>query len=300
MTLGVIILEEYMGTKRTLQQLAKTTRPLVFPGCYDALSARIAEMAGFEAVLVGGFSTSASLFALPDFGILTQTEMIRTVRYVAQAVDIPVIADADTGYGGPINVIRTVKELENAGAKGMILEDQLWPKRCGHMTGKKVIPAEEYEQKLLAALETRRDPGFFIVARTDALGPLGIEEAMRRANRYRELGADAIFVEAPKSKDDLRVVRQNVSGPLIANMIEGGLTPILTLEDFEELGYQFVGYVLSSIFTVAKALTGVLTELKAKGTTKQYEQHMTTFKEFTEIVRLPEFFALEQKYSLKQ
>ncbi len=289
-----------MEKKRTLAELATTTRPLVFPGCYDALSARIAQMAGFEAVLVGGFSTSASLFALPDFGILTQTEMIRTVRYVAQSVDIPVVADADTGYGGPINVIRTVKELENAGAQGMILEDQLWPKRCGHMTGKKVIPAEEYEQKLIAALETRRDPGFFVVARTDARGPLGLDEAISRANRYRKLGANAIFVEAPKSKEELRIIRQNVPGPLIANMIEGGLTPILTLDEFEELGYQFVGYVLSSIFTVAKALMNMLEELRTQGTTKGYEPNMATFKEFTEIVRLPEFFALEQKYSLKE
>jgi 2-methylisocitrate lyase-like PEP mutase family enzyme len=211
-----------------------------------------------------------------------------------------VIVDADTGYGGPINVIRTVRDLENAGVQGMILEDQLWPKRCGHMVGKKVIPMEEYEQKLLAALETRKDPkSFLITARTDARGPLGLDEAIKRGNRYHELGADVIFVEAPESKEELRIIRENIPGPLTANMIEGGLTPILTLDEFEELGYQGVGYVLSAVFAAGKAIKNVLEELKAKGTTKDYESHLATFDEFTKMVRLPEVFGLEQKYSIK-
>jgi methylisocitrate lyase len=238
---------------------------------------------------------------MPDFGLLSQTEVVSTARYVAQAVDIPVVCDADTGYGGPINVIRTVRELEGAGVQGMILEDQLWPKRCGHMVGKKVIPMEEYEQKLLSALETRKDPeSFLVIGRTDARGIVSLDEAIKRANRYRELGADAIFVEAPKDKEELKTIRENVEGPLVANMIEGGLTPILSLEEFEELGYQFVGFVLSSIFAAAAAITNVLKELKTKGTTRDYEKHMATFDEFTKIVRLPETFALEQKYSLKE
>jgi len=290
-----------MSGKKSYRELSLSTRPILVPGAYDALSARIAELVGFEVVIVSGYATTASLMAKPDFGLLTQTEVITTARYIAQSVGIPVIADADTGYGGPINVIRTVRELEAAGVQGMIIEDQLWPKRCGHMTGKKVIPMEEYGQKLLAALETRSDPNRFLVtARTDALGPLGIDEAIRRANRYHELGADVIFVEAPRDREQLRVIRENVPGPLVANMIEGGLSPILTLEEFEELGYQFVGFVLSSIFAAAKAIMKVLTELREKGTTRDFEPDMATFDELTKIVRLPETFALEQKYSIKE
>ncbi len=290
-----------MDKKRKFRELSKTEKPVVIPGVYDALSARIVELVGFEAVLVSGYGTTASLHAMPDFGLLNQSEVVNTARYIAQAVDIPVIQDADTGYGGPINVIRTVRELENAGVQGMILEDQLWPKRCGHMVGKKVIPMEEYEQKLLAALETRSDPeSFLITARTDARGPLGLDEAIKRANRYHELGADAIFVEAPKDKDELRIIRENVPGVLSANMIEGGLTPILSLEEFEELGYQFVGYPLSTVFAVGRALKNVLTELREKGTTRHYEEHLATFDEFTQMVRLPETFALEQRYSIKE
>jgi carboxyvinyl-carboxyphosphonate phosphorylmutase len=290
-----------MNKKKKFRELSKTEKPVVIPGVYDALSARIVELVGFEAVLVSGYGTTASMHAMPDFGLLNQSEVVSTARYIAQAVDIPVIQDADTGYGGPINVIRTVRELENAGVQGMILEDQLWPKRCGHMVGKKVISMEEYEQKLLAALEARSDPeSFLITARTDARGPVGLDEAIKRANRYHELGADAIFVEAPKDKDELRVIRENVPGVLTANMIEGGLTPLLSLDEFEELGYQFVGYPLSTVFAVGKALMSVLTELKEKGTTRDYEQHLSTFDEFTQIVRLPETFKLEQRYSLKE
>ncbi len=287
--------------KKKLKDLSATSKPILVPGAFDALSARIAELEGFESVIVSGYATSASLLALPDFGLLTQTEVVRTAHYIAQAVNIPVICDADTGYGGPINVIRTVKALENAGVQGMIIEDQLWPKRCGHMVGKKVIPMEEYEQKLLAALETRKDPeSFLVIARTDARGPVNLDEAISRSNRYRELGADVIFVEAPQNKEELKIIRESVEGPLVANMIEGGLTPILSLEDFEELGYQFVGFVLSSIFAAASAITNVLKELKAKGTTKGYEENMATFDAFTKIIQLPETFDLEQKYSLKE
>lgn len=287
--------------KKRLIDLAATSKPILVPGAFDALSARIAELEGFECVIVSGYATSASLLALPDFGLLTQTEVARTAQYIAQAVNIPVICDADTGYGGPINVIRTVKELEKAGVQGMIIEDQLWPKRCGHMVGKKIIPMQEYEQKLLAALETRKDPdAFLVIARTDARGPVTLDEAILRANRYRELGADVIFVEAPQSKEELRIIRDSVEGPLVANMIEGGLTPILSLAEFEELGYQFVGFVLSSIFAAASAIKAVLSELKAKGTTIGYEGNLASFDEFTKLVQLPETFALEQKYSLKE
>ncbi len=294
-------MENGKENRKKLKDLSAATKPILVPGAFDALSARIAELEGFESVIVSGYATSASLLALPDFGLLTQTEVVRTAQYIAQAVNIPVICDADTGYGGPINVIRTVKALENAGVQGMIIEDQLWPKRCGHMAGKKVIPMEEYEQKLLAALDSRKDPeSFLVIARTDARGPITLDEAIRRANRYRELGADVIFVEAPQNKDELKIIRESVEGPLVANMIEGGLTPVLSLEEFEELGYQFVGFVLSSIFAAASAIKNVLKELKAKGTTRDYEDRMATFDEFTNLIQLPETFALEQKYSLKE
>ncbi|MBU2646706.1 isocitrate lyase/PEP mutase family protein [bacterium] len=285
---------------KNIKELLGSGKTIISLCCHDALSARIIEMAGFPFVMLSGFGYSGSMLAAPDFGLLTQTEIVRMAGHVSRAVSIPVMVDGDTGYGGPINVIRSVKELEAVGAKGMMLEDQVWPKRCGHMVGKQVVPMEEYEQKLLAALEARSDPdSFSILARTDALGPLGMDEAIKRANRYYELGADQIFVEAPGSKEEYRIIRENVpDAPLVANMIEGGLSPILPLEEFEELGYQIVGYPLTTIFAAAKAIKDAVAELKTKGHTKDYQDNLATFEEFTRIVRLPEFYDLEQKYSV--
>lgn len=279
-------------------ELEENNYPIVLPGVYDALSARIAQQAGFKAVVFSGYAATASIMAKPDFGLLTQTEIINSARYISNAVDISLIVDCDTGYGGPVNVIRTVEEIEKTGASGMILEDQQWPKRCGHMVGKKVIDIEEYEQKLLAALESRKKPdSFSVTARTDALGPLGIDEAIKRANRYHELGASAVFVEAPQNKEELQIIRQNVPGPLVANMIEGGLSPLLSLDEFAQIGYQFVGYPLSGIFAASHALKNVFTNLKKYGSTVDMASQMDQFDEFVQIVELEKTYKLEQKYS---
>lgn len=287
--------------QKNLKDLLAEERTILLPGAYDALSARIAEQTGFEAVVLGGFATTASMMAMPDFGILNQGEVIRTARYVAQAVNIPVIVDADTGYGGPINAIRTVQELELAGVQGMIIEDQVWPKRCGEMMGKKVIPMEEFEQKLLAALEARKNPKkFLITARTDSLSVLGMDEALKRANRYHELGADIVYVEGPRNKEEMKIISKNVPGPLTALHIEGGISPDISVEAYEEMGYKLIGFVLSTVFAAAKAIKNVLEELKTTRSTKNYEPKMVNFFEFTEMVGLNKLYALEQKYSIRE
>lgn len=286
-------------SQKYLYDIIREKKAVLLPGAYDALSARIAEQAGFEAIVLGGFATTASIMGMPDFGLLHQGEVVRTARYVANAVNIPVIVDADTGYGGPINAIRTVQELELAGVQGMILEDQVWPKRCGEMLGKKVIPMEEFEQKLLAALEARKDPTrFLITARTDALGPHGMDEALKRANRYHELGADIVYVEGPRTREDLEIIGKNVPGPLTALHIEGGLSPAVSVKEYEAMGFQFIGFVLSTVFAAAKAIKDVLVELKATQSTKTCESNMVSYQEFTEMVGLQKLYALEQKYSI--
>lgn len=202
---------------------------LVMPGVYDALTAKIAEHVGFEAIFQTGYGTSASLLALPDFGFLSITETLETARRITRAVNIPLIVDVDTGYGNPLTVAKLVNDLQSIGASGMFLEDQVWPKRCGHMKGKEVIDSNEYVQKLKSAIEAKKDDSeFLIVARTDAAAPLGLDEAIRRGKLYKQIGADIVFVEAPHSIEDLKKVSEQIDAPLVANMIEEGVTPNLT------------------------------------------------------------------------
>lgn len=227
---------------------------MIAAGVYDALSARLAERAGFEVLFLSGFGVAATLLGEPDLGLLTQTEILDTARRVIRAVDVPVVVDGDTGHGGPLNVQREVRELVAMGARGVLLEDQVWPKRCGHMRGKAVIPAEEHVQKLRAAVEARRDAELQILGRTDALQPLGLDEAIRRGQLYREAGADIVFVEAPRSEEDLARIGAAIPGPLIANLVEGGDTPLLTPERLLELGFEWVVYPLSGLLGAAWAL----------------------------------------------
>ncbi len=235
-----------------LHPLLAEHRIFLSAGVYDVLSAKLAERAGFRSVVLTGFGAAASYLGEPDFGLLTQTEILDLARRVCRAVDIGVVVDGDTGYGSALNVIRMVEELVSMGAMGVILEDQTWPKRCGHMRGKSVLPWKEHAQKIRAACEAKGEANFLVTARTDARGPLGLEEAILRGNRYREAGADLIFVEAPESGEEMQRIVAEIPGPLVVNMIEGGRTPLLSLEEIHELGFVSVGYVLTGLFAAAR------------------------------------------------
>ncbi len=265
-------------------------------GVHDALSARIAERAGFQSVVLSGYGVAASLLGEPDVGLLTQTEILDAARRVCRAVDIPVIVDGDTGYGGPLNVIRMVEELVSMGARGIILEDQTWPKRCGHMRGKSVIPMEEHCQKIRAAKAAKGEHPFLITARTDARGPLGLDEAIARGNRYKAAGADFIFIEAPESREELERIAREVDAPLVLNNIEGGQTPILPLDDVCELGFISVGFVLTGLFSAAKAMEKAYAHLLACGDSKGMQEHMMDFDEFTAVVGLEEKYETDERY----
>lgn len=277
--------------------LSRQNEILVMPGVYDALSAKIAEYVGFPAVFQTGYGTSASLLALPDFGFLNMTETLETARRITRAVDIPLIVDVDTGYGNPLTVWKLVTDLQKLGASGIFLEDQVWPKRCGHMLGKDVIPENEYIQKLKSAIDAKKDnPGFIIVARTDALGPLGIDEAIRRGNRYRDVGADVVFVEAPRSLDDMKKITNQINAPLVANMIEEGVTPNLTSKELLDLGYRIALFPLSGLYSSTFALLNTFQTLLQTGTTEKVEQNMIKFAEFNKLVDLDKFISMEKKY----
>lgn len=277
---------EFLGKKRVL----------VMPGVYDCLSAKIAAQSGFEVIFITGYSLSATLLGEPDFGLLTQTEMLSAAQRICGLVETPVIVDADTGYGNAINVIRTVKELIRAGAAGMFLEDQVWPKRCGHMKGKQVIPLEEHLKKLKAAMEARDSGDLYIVARTDARQSLGLQEAIRRGIALKEAGADAVFIEAPENRDEMREIARNVPGPLVANMIERGVTPLMGPEELRDLGFELIVWPLAPLYASAKALQEVYSTLRQKGTTRDILDRLIPFNEFHEIVGLEQKYALDAKY----
>jgi 2-methylisocitrate lyase-like PEP mutase family enzyme len=270
--------------------------PLVMPGVFDALSARIATRAGFEVIFVSGYSVSATQLGEPDFGVLTQTEVVAAAARVCGAVDVPVLIDADTGYGNAVNVMRTVRELVRAGAAGMFLEDQVWPKRCGHMRGKRVIPVAEQVAKLRAAVAARGQSEFFIVARTDARQASGLDDAIARARAYREAGADALFVEAPQSFEELREIGQRLPGPLVANMVEEGVTPQLPPDQLGALGFQLIVYPLSGLFAATHAMQQIYARLRADGHTLAVRDRLTTFPELNALVGLDEKYALDQQF----
>ena len=267
------------------------------PGVYDALTAKIAEQVGFEAIFQTGYGTSASLLALPDFGFLSITETVENARRITRAVDIPLIVDADTGYGNPLTVSKLVNDLQRIGASGIFLEDQVWPKRCGHMMGKEVIHSQEYIQKLRSAIDAKtKDSDFIIVARTDAMAPLGIEEAIKRGKLYKEMGADIVFVEAPRSIEDMKKIADQIDAPLVANMIEEGVTPNLTSAELLEMGYKIALFPLSGLYSSAFAISETFKTLKDTGTTKTLKEKMMKFKEFNKLVSLDKYMTMENKY----
>lgn len=273
---------------------------LIMPGIYDALSAKIAARAGFEVLFITGYSLSATLLGEPDFGILTQTEVVGAAQRICAVVDTPVIVDADTGYGNAINVIRTVEDLLRVGAAGIFLEDQVWPKRCGHMKGKHVIPLDEHLKKLRAALDAKGTSDFFIVARTDARQTLGLDEAIERGIAFKEAGADAVFIEAPESKEEMQKIARQVPGPLVANMLERGVTPLMGPKELKDLGFELIVWPLAPLYSVAKSLTDVYTTLRRDGSTLAILEKLMPFNEFNEIVGLKEKYALDSKYKTQE
>jgi methylisocitrate lyase len=279
------------------EQLEDKNKIIVLPGVFDALSARIAEHVGFDAMFQTGYGSSAALLGMPDFGFLNAGETVDNARRIIRAVRVPVLVDADTGYGNPLNVWRVVQDLESFGAAGIFLEDQVWPKRCGHMVGKDVIPRDEYMPKLRAAIEARKSKDFIIVARTDARAPIGLEEAIERGKAYKKAGADVIFVEAPRSVEELKKVADEIDAPLVANMIEDGVTPTLPAQELLKLGYRIAVFPLSALYSATYAMREVLTELKKTGATKQTKKMMVTFKDFNRFVDLDRYMDLEKRYT---
>src|SRR5712691_9778183 len=272
-----------MSTTRTLRELLKSQRVIRSLGAHDVFTARLREVGGLETVFVGGFGTSASLLGMPDVGFLTLTEMADAVRRMAQRVTIPVVADGDTGHGDLHNVVRTVREFERAGAAGVLLEDQVAPKRCGHFQGKQVIPVEEMVLKLRAALDARRDPDFVIIARTDSRAVEGIDAAIDRANRYGETGADVCFIEAPESRQELERIPREVRYPLLVNMLTGGVTPILTVDELQQLGYKIVVCPIESLLIAGTAIQRLIQALLTKGRVDLPAGEMMTFAEVKKV-----------------
>ncbi|MCL4205518.1 MAG: oxaloacetate decarboxylase [Pirellulaceae bacterium] len=283
-------------SKTRVHRILQEVGSAAFAGVYDALSAKLAEQAGFPLAFVSGYSVAATLLGEPDLGILTQTEMIEQARRICRVVRIPVIVDADTGYGNPLNVVRTVRELMAAGAAGCFLEDQVWPKRCGHMRGKRIVDRQEYIQKIRAAVETRGDEDFFIVARTDALAVLGMEEAIARVTEARQAGADASFVEAPSSLEDLATIGRMAPPPNVANMIEGGRTPVLPRDELARLGFHLILYPLAGLLSAAKSLETTYAKLRQDGTTAGAEDRLMTFGQFNALIGVEAKYQLAERY----
>jgi len=287
-----------MGQTR-VHRILDDVGSIAFAGVFDTLSAKIARQVGFPLAFISGYSVAATAIGEPDLGLLTQTEMIDRARRICGSVDIPIIVDADTGYGNPLNVYRTIKELIAAGAAGCFLEDQVWPKKCGHMRGKRVVEREEYVQKIRAAVEARGQSDFFIVARTDALAPVGIDEAIVRVAAACEAGADASFVEAPPSVEVLAEIGRRAPKPMVANMIEGGKTPVLPKEKLAAMGFQLILYPLAALFASAHAITTVYQKLLADGTTLGAEAGQTSFDEFNALIGVDEKYALAERFGVQ-
>jgi 2-methylisocitrate lyase-like PEP mutase family enzyme len=269
------------------------------PGAYDALSARLIEQAGFDVVYMTGFGTTASLIGRPDVGLLSGAEMVDNARRIVSAVDVPVIADADTGYGNAINVVRTVQLYEQAGVAGIQLEDQVMPKKCGHMSGKALIGADEMVGKLRAAVAARTDPDLVLIARTDAVAVEGLDAAIERARAFAEAGADVLFVEAPTSEDDIARVAEELAGvaPLVFNWAEGGRTPPLSLERIAELGFSLVIYPIGTLLAATAGIRSLLATLRTEGTPVSALDAVPTFEQFTDLIGLPEIQTLEQRFT---
>ncbi len=285
-----------MNSRQSLKQLFKRDRLLVAPGCFDGLSARLVEEAGFEAAYLSGGAVARSM-GIPDIGLVTMSEVIERAAQVVAAVKIPIIADADTGYGNAVNLVRSVREFERTGVAAIHIEDQITPKRCGHLDGKEVIPLAEMENKLHAALANRNDPDFLIIARTDARGVHGFDDAISRGRAFAKLGVDAIFVEAPQSEAELEEIPRALPNvPLLVNVFKGGKTPMLPVERLQQMGYRIAIYPSETQRAAIHAMRQALSLLKRDGTTEKMDDALTTFKERDKVVGLDEWQRLEKQY----
>jgi methylisocitrate lyase len=282
-----------------LRSSLQSGRSLLMPGVFDALSARLAARAGFDVMFLSGYGMSATQLGEPDFGLLTETDVATTAGRVCAAVDVPVVVDVDTGYGNAVNVMRTVRDVVHAGAAGIFLEDQVWPKRCGHMRGKRVIPVAEQVGKLRAAAEARGDSGLVLVARTDARQAVGLDDAIARALAYRDAGADALFVEAPQSAEELREIGRRLPPPLVANMVEQGATPDLSAEELAALGFQWIVYPVAALFAATYAMQTVYAHLRADGHTRAVRDRQVGFAGFNDVMGVDEKYALDERFGVR-
>jgi 2,3-dimethylmalate lyase len=285
--------------RSTLHELLEAGEMVLAPGCYDALSARLVEEAGFDAAYMTGFGTAAARLGRPDIGLLDMTEMVDNARRIAAAIAIPLIADADTGYGNPINVIRTVREYEAAGAAAIHIEDQVMPKKCGHMENKQLIDANEMVAKVSAAVAARRSEEFLIIARTDARAVDGLDAAIERARRYRDAGADILFVEAPESVAELETIAAALASdvPLLFNYAEGGKSPPVAHDVLRDLGYRIVIFPISALLVATAAIRSALRRIKADGSPAGILPELVPFHEFLDFIGLPEIRAIEQRFA---
>jgi 2,3-dimethylmalate lyase len=282
--------------RQRLRALVAERRGLLVPGAYDALSARLVEQAGFPAVYMTGFGVSAARLGLPDLGFAGLAEMVDQARNLASAVSIPVIADADTGYGNALQVRRTVQQYELAGVAALHLEDQVAPKRCGHLSGKQVVPAEEFVGRIRAAVEARTDPDLLIIARTDAIAVTGFDDAVRRAEAAAGVGADVLFVEAPTTEEEITALPRRLDWPLLFNYAPSGRTPLPPFARLRELGYAVVIVPVDLLFTATRGMQRALVELRDRDATLRDPAHLVSFQEFCDLIGLPEQLTLGQRY----
>jgi methylisocitrate lyase len=283
-----------------LRELIKGDDIVVLPGVYDCLSAKLAEEAGFKAVFLSGAAISASLLGYPDFGLISMAEVLNHAKNVVNSVRIPVFADCDTGFGNPINVYRTVKEFEGAGVAGLFIEDQVFPKRCGHFEKKQIISREEMVKKIEAAIDARVDPDLVIMARIDARAIYGIEEAIKRANLYAQAGADMVFVEAPETLEELRMIPKSVKAPAMVNLVEGGKTPLLSVAALQEMGFKFASFSGSAQKTAIKAMRDLFATLKTTGSLDNALENIVSLEDRSKLLNLKKFYEMEIKYGVRE
>lgn len=287
-----------MSVRSKLREMLEGPDLVMAPGVADALNARLVAREGFKVIYMTGSGTTASRLGMPDIGLLTMTEMVDNAGRIADASGLPVIADADTGYGGPINVQRTTRAYERAGVAGIHIEDQQWPKRCGHLQGKTLIPAPEMAAKVRAATDAREDKDFVIIARTDAVSVEGFERALDRGRLYEEAGADMIFIEAPNTPDQLAAVPRSFRVPTLFNMASSGKTPFLSAEEIQKLGFKVVIYPNFMLLAAVTAARSVLQELKRTGSIADVAKRVTSFTELFDLVGMREIQELEERYGV--
>ena len=289
---------EAMGQATTqLRKLLREPGIIMAPGAYDCLTARIIRNAGFPAVYMTGAGTSVATLGYPDLALATMSEMVGNAADIAAAVDAPVIADADTGYGGILNIQRTIRQYQRAGVAAVHIEDQEFPKRCGHLDNKRVIATEDMVGKIRAATDARTDEDFVLIVRTDALAVTGWDDTMRRCEAYAKAGADVLFVEAIRSAEEAERVVASVELPLLYNYVETGKSPLFTAGELEQLGFKLVIYPASALLTVGKVVAGLMAELKRQGTTEHLVDNMVSLQDCFEIMGLSEMLALDESYS---